>query len=267
MSKFYNPRSTAPTLSKPLINYITHISSGISIRELARQQGSHPSMVLRQIRKIETRRDDPLFDAALDQNFGQITKTQLHLHLENTHMTSQPILDESEIAHILRRLCENSSFLLVSPQMEMAAVFKETVSGRRTRMAVVEQKYVHAFSLKEWISGEQRGKIGRYTITSIGRTALQRMLAKDQEELSEGAEFQEQHKEFGERVVHIYDGSGRKSQQYNLAESPLTLPAEKRIRRGHVICRKICWSRVNGYERILSVLNLGRKWRRTGIGF
>lgn len=128
------------------------------------------------------RRDDPMFDAALDRISGRITNPQPNP--ENTHMAAPQTLNESDIAlqgqRILRRLCENDAFLLVSPQMDMAAVFKKTVSGRRSRMAVVDKKYVQAFSLKEWISGEQVGKIGRYTITLIGRTALKRMLAENQ---------------------------------------------------------------------------------------
>lgn len=44
--------------------------------------------------------------------------------------------------------------------------------------------------------------------------------------------FQEQHKEFGKRIVNMYDGSGRKNVRYNLAESPLTLLARKKNKSG-----------------------------------
>ncbi|MCB1311526.1 MAG: helix-turn-helix domain-containing protein, partial [Sedimentitalea sp.] len=45
--------------------YLAHTENGKSIRELARDAGCHASTVLRQIRRMETRRDDPLVDAAL----------------------------------------------------------------------------------------------------------------------------------------------------------------------------------------------------------
>lgn len=47
--------------------YLAHTEEGLSIRELARDAGCHASTVLRQVQKIETRRDDPLVDEALSQ--------------------------------------------------------------------------------------------------------------------------------------------------------------------------------------------------------
>lgn len=45
--------------------YLAHTEAGHSIRDLARTAGCHASTVMRQIRRIETRRDDPLVDGAL----------------------------------------------------------------------------------------------------------------------------------------------------------------------------------------------------------
>ena len=50
---------------KPAQIYLAHTEAGLPIRALARMSGCHASTILRQIRKIETRRDDPLVDAAL----------------------------------------------------------------------------------------------------------------------------------------------------------------------------------------------------------
>ena len=141
-----------------------------------------------------------------------------------------------EARRILRRLCETDTYLLIAPNMELAAVFKSNVSGKKNRTAVVDRCYAQAFALNEWISGETVGKIGRYNITPIGRTALKRMISEDQQTRAEAANtpFQEQHKEFGERVVKFHDGSGRKSHRYNLAESPLTLLARKKDKSGEM---------------------------------
>ena len=113
-------------------------------------------------------------------------------------------------------------------------MFKETVPGRPTRIAVVDRSFARAFALKEWIAGEQLGKVSRYSITAMGRTALKRMIAEDRQCREEAATtpFQEQHMEFGERVVKMYDGSGRKNVRFNFAESPLTLLARKKDRSG-----------------------------------
>ena len=47
--------------------YLAHIHAGLPNRALARLSGCHASTILRQIRKVETRRDDPLVDVVLHQ--------------------------------------------------------------------------------------------------------------------------------------------------------------------------------------------------------
>ncbi len=215
--------------------YLTHVNLGVSIRELARIQGCHASTILRQVRKFESRRDDPLVDEALND---LSPSTHPETEPENHHMVKAVSLTEADIARharrILRRLCETGAYLLIAPQMEVTAVFKETVPGRPTRIAVVDRSFARAFALKEWIAGEQLGKVSRYSITTTGRTALKRMIAEDRLDKEEAATtpFQDQHKEFGERVVKMYDGSGRKNVRFNFAESPLTLLARKKDKSG-----------------------------------
>ena len=46
-------------------HYLVHTEDGLSIRALARHTGCHASTVLRQVRRNEGRRDDPLLDEAL----------------------------------------------------------------------------------------------------------------------------------------------------------------------------------------------------------
>ena len=46
-------------------NYLLHTETGLAIRYLARQKGCHASTVMRQIRRLEHLRDDPLVDDAL----------------------------------------------------------------------------------------------------------------------------------------------------------------------------------------------------------
>jgi hypothetical protein len=49
------------------VTYLAHTSGGLGIRALARAKGCHASTVLRQVRKVEAWRDDPLVDEALDR--------------------------------------------------------------------------------------------------------------------------------------------------------------------------------------------------------
>lgn len=45
--------------------YLHHVEGGVSIRQLARTEGCHASTVLRRVRRIEERREDPLVDEVL----------------------------------------------------------------------------------------------------------------------------------------------------------------------------------------------------------
>ena len=46
--------------------YTRHVEEGVTIRALAREFGTHPSTILRQVRRVEAKRDDPLYDMAVD---------------------------------------------------------------------------------------------------------------------------------------------------------------------------------------------------------
>ena len=48
------------------VTYLAHTSAGMPIRALARAKGCHASTVLRQVRRVEAWRDDPLVDEALE---------------------------------------------------------------------------------------------------------------------------------------------------------------------------------------------------------
>ncbi len=46
--------------------YLDHTETGLSLRAIARRDGRHASTILRQVRRYEGRRDDPLLDEALE---------------------------------------------------------------------------------------------------------------------------------------------------------------------------------------------------------
>jgi hypothetical protein len=228
------------------VTYVAYTSARLPLRALARAKGCHASTVLRQIRRVEAWRDDPLVDEALER----ITRTLAAECVESVSKESpmpnpaakpadcpDPRI-EREARRILRRLCEKGAFLAVAPTMEKAVVLREVVPGRQNRIAVVDRDVAHAFALQEWIACDRSGKIACYTITAVGRAALKRLLTEERagrgrEGFAEAqAPFQEQHRFFAERLVMADDGSGERRLRFNLAESPLSVLGRKRDKDG-----------------------------------
>jgi hypothetical protein len=230
------------------VTYLAHTAAGLPIRALARAKGCHASTVLRQVRRVEAWRDDPLVDEALERIGRQHAAALADSAADKEVPMSRPAAKprdcsdprlEREARRILRRLCEKGAFLAVAPNMEKAVVLREVVPGRQNRIAVVDRDVAHAFALQEWIACERAGKIACYTITPVGRAALKRLLTDerndraDREGFAEPASpFQEQHRLFAERVVMAEDGSGERRLRFNLAESPLSVLGRKRDKDG-----------------------------------
>lgn len=250
-------------LPEVAVTYLAHTAAGHPIRAIARAKGCHASTVLRQVRRVEAWRDDPLVDEALERiasaHAAAIAETALPtpdlptevppmMPSQAAKTTDRPAPGadsrsdariEREARRILRRLCEKGAFLAVAPDMEKAVVLREVVPGKTNRIAVVDRDIAHAFALQEWIACERSGKIACYGITAVGRAALKRLLTE--ERLSRGganglaeapSPFQEQHRFFAERVVAADDGSGEQRLRFNLAESPLSVLGRKRDKDG-----------------------------------
>ncbi len=222
--------------------YLMHTESGKSIREIARLEGLHASTVLRQIRRIETRRDDPLFDAALKALGAKFVATQAAEEAEQKAETAKPAAEapaapsethlKSEARRILRRLCETGAVLAVAKDMEKAIVVRDGPGGTSTRTASVDAHIAQAMALKEWISSNSQGRITRYRITQAGRTALEHLLADDEHRV---AAVQNVMSTSGaDMLKDDEDTSGRRgrSTRYNLAESPLATLARRRDKEG-----------------------------------
>ncbi len=224
--------------------YLQHTSQGKSIRAVARDAGCHASTVLRQIRRYENRRDDPLVDEALRDLGQQLFPTRPPLTDKETPVMSAPIRHKNlktddttlnrEGRRILRRLCETGAVLAIAPEMEKAVVVRDLPSGQTARTAVVDRKVAQAMALKDWITCVKPGRIARYGITTAGRTALKRLLA-EAENASGGfaeaqAQFGDQHRIWGEKTVA--DNGSRRAVRYNVAESPLAALARRKDKTG-----------------------------------
>ncbi|MCV2881033.1 DUF6456 domain-containing protein [Actibacterium sp. XHP0104] len=221
--------------------YLAHTVAGRSIRALARERGCHASTVMRSVRQLEARRDDPLVDGAL-QGLGQSLAenstrkdySQMTALMRNAAQPADEVTINREARRILRRLGETGAFMAIAADLERAVVLKENKSGETTRIAVVSRGVAEAFALKDWITCRSTGRVMTYAITQAGRMALKRLLAVERGEADGFAEaaspFAEQHRDWGQRAVM---GEGGVTQQrYNIAESPLAGLARRKDKSG-----------------------------------
>ncbi len=216
--------------------YLAHTETGCSIRELAREKGCHASTVLRQVRKIETRRDDPLVDAALralgtakaaDPDTAVVVPLR---NLADLKPNSPGIPDEvtlrREARRVLRRMCEVGAVLAVAAEMDKAVVVRDTGEGGAARTAVVDAPIAEAMALQDWIACDAPGRISRYRITQAGRSALSHMVA-EQENRIRGMADTQINADTGREAEAALDEADRdpraRKGRYMLAESPLTV--------------------------------------------
>ncbi len=223
--------------------YLAHTAAGQSLREIARATGEAPSTVLRRVRRLEARREDPLLDEAL-MALGHVARPPTDTDLqakEPLPMTApfrSPMGDEGTIARearrILRRLCETDAVLAVVQDLDQAVVLRPGPDGQHTRTAIVDRGVAQAFAIKDWITCHKMGRIAQYVITPVGKAALRRLLDEDRKRRHEAlgfaeatTPFQAQHALWGR--AQVADGAGRvRSVKVNLAESPLGVLARRK---------------------------------------
>lgn len=161
-------------------NYLVHTEGGKSIRALARAGDCHPSTVMRQVRRLEGRRDDPLVDGALTALSAQVSGEAGRRALtEPAGLTQARIEQESK--HVLRRLAEQGAVLAAARDMETAVIVRQTAEGEQLRTALVGRDIAQALALQDWIAcADPEGRILRYVITNAGRAELRRLTAQDE---------------------------------------------------------------------------------------
>lgn len=213
--------------------YLTHTEAGLPIREVARRSGCHASTVLRQIRKIEVRRDDPLVDRALQAlsseffhgTLSHCAKETITMG-ENSAITLQnhdtPDL-ERQTLRILRRLCETGAVLAVAEGMQTAVVVRETQGGATSKTASVSAEFVSVLALNDWVECAEPSRISRYRITPKGHMKLA--------DLSEKHEQSAEYPSVDEEPVQA-DTPKRRRIRYHAAESPVTALSRRKEKDG-----------------------------------
>jgi hypothetical protein len=234
-------------LPQPAYWYLAHTEAGQPIRSLARGAGRHASTILRHVRRIEQRRDDPLCDSALARlgpqlfpPFHSLTPEEESQAMTAFARSSKTMTDgttlKREARRILRRLCEAGAFLAIAPDMEKAVVLKQGGAEAATRIGVLDRHVAEAFALKDWIRCATPGRVATYRITQAGRAALKRFLAEETPGRTGFAEaaapFADQHRDWGKRMVMEPDADTPRALRANLAESPLALLARRKDRNG-----------------------------------
>lgn len=236
--------------------YLAHTDRGQSIRAIASVTGTHPSTVMRTVRRVEERRDDPLLDRMLESLAGTPASNGAKAevdHADRANADQQPderdggspiaiappaaarpiVFDSEAVAtgarRYLRRLSEPGSFLLVADGSAKAGVFC-AANGHRRPIALFAVELAAEFLRRDWIRVSRKGSSSvRYKITDVGRATLRRMLSEDATIRRGGTvkgfaeaqrPFAEQHRLEAERVFVEADGS-RNTQRVNLGESPL----------------------------------------------
>lgn len=221
--------------------YLNHTEDGLSLRALARRDGCHASTVLRQVRRYESLRDDPLMDEALSALSIRPSHLDTPARKGKSDMTA-PIrslttkIDDATILRegqrVLRRLAEPGSVLVIAPDMERAVVMREFGDGKSARTAVLERAVAQAFVLKDWIVCRKAGRVSTYELTSAGRMTLRRMLEAVE---PAGPGLAEAPRAFAgkERDWTASEAdSGRKRFRYHLTESPVAVLARRRDKDG-----------------------------------
>jgi DNA-binding CsgD family transcriptional regulator len=225
-------------------DYFAHTVAGIAMRDIARRRGVHPSTVLRAVRRLEARRDDPLHDALFGevealmaasggpQAFALAMETALP-NLRSDDPAADLRLLEKEARRILRRLSEPRAFLAMARGADTACVFRPGDGGPVT-LAKVAVRVVRDFAGRDWIACAARGRaMAKYEITEAGRSWLKRVLIEDGDQRRRMAEapgiaigmaeassvFARQHQIEGERI-DVENGVPCRM-NVNLGETPL----------------------------------------------
>lgn len=245
-------RETMPALPdwlpEEVRHYLGHVAGGQPLRVLARAAGCHASTVLRRVRRMEGRRDDPLVDAALEALHAGLARPPHHAAREPDRMSSSTArktrmpdstLMEAEARRILGPLAETGSFLAIAPDMERAVLLRERPGNAQPeRLAVLDRAMAQAFVLKDWIACKRVGRVATYTITPAGRAACKRLEALARAERLGAAAaggfaeaqspFAEQHGLRDWRSLPRPEGGGMRQMPVNLGETPLAVLARRR---------------------------------------
>jgi hypothetical protein len=232
------PETGGACSARAVAIYLAHTGAGESLRAIAGAKGVHPSTVLRTVRRVEARRDDPLVASmfgALEEGAGtggNAAPANANAASGGDDTDAAPGLArgelEREARRYLRRLCEPGAFLLVTPGAARGGIFCKA-DGFHKPIAMVPVGIAAAFLREGWIRLSRRGAASmRYRVTDEGRSALRRILAEDAMKRNAypgfadaQTPFRAQHQLLGERAFMDPLTGEAETRRVNLGEDPL----------------------------------------------
>jgi len=235
-SAFPPPGAMCPANDAAL--YLAHTGQGASLRALAEVTGSHPSTVLRTVRRVEAQRDDPAVDGVLSRLEAQLAPdgTDDAPPANDNRAPAAPApkpamprdMLERAARRFLRRLSEPGSFLAVTPEAGRGGVFCKANDYAKPT-AMMDPAVAVEFLREGWIRIDRRGDYTvRYRITEDGRSYLRRLLAEDALKRQPATGFAEamtpflaQHQLPGERTVMDRDTGEAQVLKVNQGEDPI----------------------------------------------
>lgn len=225
------PADQSGTSARNAAWYVAHTEKGESIRSIARASGTAPSTISRAVQKVESARDDPLYDRIISDVEHKASAAPACAN-ENARPLPKKeparILNDSlrsSAKKYLRRLSEPGAFLLIAQGTEKAGIFCASNEHKRP-IAMLPVDLAAEFLRQEWIKGITRGSSSmRYRITDVGRSYLKRTLAEDApspcERNGSASPFRDQHRARGDRLFSNPLTGKPESREVNLGESPI----------------------------------------------
>ncbi|MFQ6548385.1 DUF6456 domain-containing protein [Aestuariibius sp. 2305UL40-4] len=200
-------------------HYVIHTELGLSIRALAREAGCHASTVMRQIRRFETRRDDPLVDDAL----RHLAELQA---VDGAPRPGERAKAEDDLT-VLGKLNAPGAVLAIARGLDRAVIAYDG----RDETETVDRAVAERLALNDWIAplpaADMTARLVRYRITQGGRQRYREQLA-EAENRAGG---------FAEAAVEFtyYSGKGgpRGTVRVPTAESPLAGLSRRRDKDGN----------------------------------
>lgn len=214
-------------VSAEVFRYLEHTVAQVSIRELARKGDCHPSTVLRQIRRLEQRREDPLVDGCLDALSGAYSGAS-----KREGAREKIFFSKEDIARCLTHLAQPGAVLVAGRGMGKAVVVRDV--GKTVQQSIVDRRTVEMLALVEWISCFSAGQVFRYRITKEGRNALAEYLAEAENQRRRRSETLTQSGISGVIGAHGREDIGpSRRARYGLQETPLQTLARLTDRDGN----------------------------------
>lgn len=145
--------------------YLAHTADGRPLRDIAREVGCHPSTILRQVRKLETLRDDPLVDRVLAAQTGAV---------------QEGAADDGSLDAVItamRLLSQSRAMMLYREGVEQAAIVQAVGEGDARVLGTVALDVAAALILRTWVTPQSDSSLKRYRITEDGRSNLPKLVA------------------------------------------------------------------------------------------